>query len=96
MSSLLEIVMIVAVIALQTFAGYIGNKYMGAVLPIVFTGIVVYLFISGNLTLSFSDIFMPIIGPLVLIGIYESGKESKKKKVEKEMDKMRARDISKK
>lgn len=36
---------------------------------------------------------MPIVGLITLICIYEGGKESKKKKTIKEMEKMKAKDI---
>lgn len=31
MDNLIEILIIIAVIAIQTFSGYIGNKYLGSI-----------------------------------------------------------------
>ncbi|MFD2391345.1 hypothetical protein ACK4CS_08895 [Enterococcus gallinarum] len=93
MSNLMEILIIIAVIAFQTLSGYIGNKYMGAILPLIFSGLVIYIILSGNLNLSVRNVLMPIIGLVALICIYEGGKESKKKKTIKEMEKMKAKDI---
>lgn len=83
MNNGLEILLVVGVIAFQTFAGYIGNKYIGAVLPIIFSGLVIYLAVTGHLDFSFRSILMPILGIGTLIGIYEGGKESKKKRIAK-------------
>ncbi|MBE9909365.1 hypothetical protein [Enterococcus casseliflavus] len=92
MNNFWEILFIVAVIGFQSFAGYLGNKYLGAILPIVFSLIVIYLFLTGNLTFSFKDILMPFVGLFVLIGMYESADQSKKAKIKKEMEKMKAKD----
>jgi hypothetical protein len=92
MDNVIEIIVIVGVIGFQTFSGYIGNKYLGAVLPIAFSGLVLYFAISGILSFSFRDILMPILGLGTLIAIYEGGKESKKKKIEKEIEKMKVKD----
>ena len=92
MSNFLEIGIVIAVIGIQTFSGYLGNKYLGAILPIVFSLIVIYLFITGKLTVSFRDILMPFVGLFALLGIYESADQSKKAKIKKEMEKMKAKD----
>jgi NhaP-type Na+/H+ or K+/H+ antiporter len=93
MNNLMEILIIGGVIAFQTVSGYMGNKYMGAILPVVFSGLVIYIIVAGHLNLSFRNVLMPIIGFVTLICIYEGGKESKKKKTIKEMEKMKAKDI---
>ena len=93
MNNLMEILIIVGVIAFQTVSGYMGNKYMGAILPVVFSVLVIYIIVAGHLNLSFRNVLMPIIGFVTLICIYEGGKESKKKKTIKEMEKMKAKDI---
>lgn len=83
MSNIYEILIIIAVIGFQTFSVHIGNKYLGSILPVIFTGVIVYLFVFGNLTLSFRNILMPFIGYFALFAIYESAKESKKSKIKK-------------
>lgn len=96
MSNLMEILIIIGVIVFQTLSGYIGNKYMGAILPVIFSGLVIYIIVAGDLNLSMRNVLMPIIGLVTLICIYEGGKESKKKKTIKELEKMKAKDISSK
>ena len=39
---------------------------------------------------------MPFLGFFVLVMIYEGGKETKKNKIKKELEKMKAKDISNK
>lgn len=92
MSNIYEILIIIGVIGFQTFSGHIGNKYLGSILPLVFTGIILYIVVSGHFSLSFRDILMPVIGYLALFAIYESAKESKKSKIRKEIEKMKAKD----
>lgn len=96
MSNLITILGIVAVIAFQDFSGRIGNRYLGAILPIVFAGFVFFFLFTGELGLNFKDILMPFIGEIALIGAYTSGEESRKKKMNKELERMKAKDISKK
>ena len=92
MSNFLEIGIVIAVIGIQTFSGHLGNKYLGAILPIIFSGIVAFLFVRGNLSFSFRDILMPFIGLFALFGIFESANQSRKSKIKKEMEKMKAKD----
>lgn len=93
MNNLIEVLIVIGIIAFQTLSGYIGNKYMGAILPFIFSGIVIYIIVAGDLNLSLKNVLMPIIGLVSLICMYEGGKESKKKKTVKEMEKMKAKDI---
>ena len=95
MNNILELLLIVFVIAFQTLSGYLGKKYLGAILPLIFSGLVVYIVFSGHWDLSFKNILMPFVGLIALICMYEGGKESKKKKLAKELEKMKAKDILK-
>lgn len=83
MGNLIEILIIIAVIAIQTFSGYIGNKYLGSILPIIFLGFVGFFLYKGALGFNFKDIIMPLLGFFVLVMIYEGGKETKKNKIKK-------------
>ncbi|EGO8197468.1 hypothetical protein E5K21_002673 [Enterococcus faecalis] len=96
MISILTIIAIVSVIAWQDFSGRIGNRYLGAILPIIFAGFVFFFLFTGKLGLNFKDIFMPFIGEIALISAYGTGEQSRKKKLDKELAKMKAKDISKK
>ena len=96
MSSFLLILFIVALIAFQSFAGYKQNKYLGAIIPVVFCAIVLYLMVMTDYHWNFRNIVMPMIGLVSFIGIYNAGSESKKKKLQQELDKMKAKDSMKK
>ena len=92
MELIIKIASIIFVVLFQRLAGYMGNKFLGAILPVLFTGFVFYMFISRNLSFSFRDIFMPLVGILVLLGMYVDGSEYKKKKLARELEKMKAKD----
>ncbi|MGY3764951.1 hypothetical protein ACWOAH_00120 [Vagococcus vulneris] len=68
MTNLIEILIVIGVVVFQTFAGYIGNKYLGSFLPGLFMIFILYVIVSGNFTLR--DILMLPFGFLTLIGIY--------------------------
>ena len=87
MTNILELLLIVFVIAFQTLSGYLGKKYLGAILPVIFSGLVVYIVISGHWNLSLKNILIPFVGLIALICMYEGGKESKKKKTHKRIRK---------
>lgn len=92
MSNITELLIVVAIITFQTFMGYIGNKYLGSILPISFLLFIFYLIVAGYFTLSFRGLIMPPLGFFTLIGIYKGGQESKNNKIKKELDKMKAQD----
>ena len=92
MTNIFEILIIVGIVALQTFLGYRGNKYLGAILPVLFCGAVIFLFVRGYLSFSFKDMLMPLIGFLSLIAVYERANQSRKAKIKTEMEKMKAQD----
>ncbi|KXT59256.1 hypothetical protein [Lactococcus sp. DD01] len=96
MSNLINIIIIITVISVQTIFGKLGNRYLGAILPLAFAGAVLYFLFTGKLEFSFQDIVMPFIGEITLIGIYAVAEDSRKSKLKKQLDKMKAKDISKK
>lgn len=93
MSNLPHIVGMIAVIAGQHFFGYLKNKYLGAILPILLLGSVAFFIYKGTFEFTFRDIIIPLFGLFVLFGMYQSGKASKDKKIAKELEKMKAKDI---
>ena len=71
------------------------NKYLGALLALAFMAAVGVFLYRGALGFNFKDIVMPFVGLFVLIMLYQGGKESRKSKINKELEKMKAKDISK-
>lgn len=79
MLELIGSILAVIVIAVQSFAGYRHNKYLGMILPILFVGSVIYLIAVGRYNLSFTNILMPIVVLIGLIGVYLfAGRTTKK------------------
>lgn len=93
MSNLVEVLIMIVVIGFQTFCGYIRNKYLGSILPVIFLSFIVFFLFKGALAFNFKDIILPLIGTLALLMIYQGGKEAKQNKVKKELEKMKAKDI---
>ena len=94
MVNLLESVLVVASIACQTFCGYIGNKYLVMRLQLTCIGFVLFCLSQGAIGFKFKDIRMPFFGPLILAFIYDGGKQNRKKKIKKELDKKKEKDIT--
>lgn len=89
---MLELVLIVLVIALQTTFGYLENKKLGAILPVLSILLFVYLFVSGVIEFSVIDILLPLVGLFALVSLWENGRKSKYEKRKKELEKMKAKD----
>ena len=81
---MIETLIIIIVISLQTFFGYIENKLLGAILPIAVIVTDIYFLANGLLQLSFVV--------LTLISLWEGGRQSKLSKQKREMQKMKAQD----
>lgn len=94
-SALLWVIVIVATI-LQYVLGYFNKKILGSIFPIVFTFFLIILFFKGKDPNFFQSVVVFIIGNIGLIGYFISGNNKRKKKIEKEMNIMKAKDISRK
>lgn len=86
------LVPLIAVFGLQYYFGYKEYKALGFVFPIAFIGLVIFFVLEGVLEFSIRDVLMPFLGLFTLAGIWESGHDKKQKAVQKELDKMKARD----
>ncbi|EPI03840.1 hypothetical protein D920_00274 [Enterococcus faecalis 13-SD-W-01] len=89
---MLKIILIVTVIAVQTFFGYIESKLLGAILPVISVGLYIYLLFSGVLDFSLITFILPLVGLFSLVGLWVSGRNAKHDKQKKELDKMKAKD----
>lgn len=79
MLQIIGFVLTIVVIAVQTYAGHIHNKYLGAVIPVLFTGAVLYLIFFKQMALNFHNLLMPIVGLAAFIGLYNfAGIKNKK------------------
>lgn len=80
-------------IFLQTFAGYKKNKILGSILPILFILFITFLIFSGNFEFNLQNIIIPLLVLLALGSIYDNASKNKNKKLKKELEKMKAKDI---
>lgn len=62
------------------------------ILPVIFIGLVIYFIIKGTMTFSVRDILMPLLVLFTLAGVWNNGYEKKQKAINKELDKMKAKD----
>ena len=86
------VIFLVSLGCLQYYFGYKDYKKLGIILPVIFIGLVIFFIIKGTMTFSVRDILMPIIGLFVQIGVWDSGYQKKQKEINKELDKMKAKD----
>ena len=77
---------------LQYYCGYSDYKKLGMILPVIFIGLVIYFIIKGTMTFSVRDILMPLLVLFTLAGVWNNGYEKKQKAINKELDKMKAKD----
>lgn len=92
LSTIFIVACTIFVMALQHFFGYKNWKPLGFLFPLLLIGFVIYFFARGMLTINIIDIFMPIIGLLVLGSAYERGYRKAKEKQNKELERMKAQD----
>ena len=77
---------------LQYYFGYRDYKKLGMILPVIFIGLVIYFIIKWTITFSVRDILMPLLVLFTLAGVWNNGYEKKQKAINKELDKMKAKD----
>lgn len=89
---MIKIVLIVGIIVLQTYFGYIRSRILGAILPIASILIFIYLLYKGILEFNLITVILPLVGLFSLTGLWQSGKNKKDIKEKNEIDKMKAKD----
>jgi len=71
-------------LAIQYFLSRTGNKIVGAIVPVIFVIVLIYLYLSEKLGLNiWGAIIFGIIGLLFLLGQWDSAQKDNKKKDEK-------------
>ncbi|MEB6319797.1 hypothetical protein MXM74_02545 [Staphylococcus xylosus] len=82
-------------LAIQYFLSRTGNKIVGAIVPVLFVIVLIYLYLSEMLGLNiWGAIIFGIIGLLFLLGQWDSAQKDNKKKMEKELDKIEGKDLN--
>ncbi|WP_436939131.1 hypothetical protein [Staphylococcus xylosus] len=70
--------------AIQYFLSRTGNKIVGAIVPVIFVIVLIYLYLSEKLALNiWGAVIFGIIGLLFLLGQWDSAQKDNKKKTKK-------------
>jgi len=94
MNWLIRIIIAIIILAVQHFLSTRRNVFLGAILPVSYIIYMAYLMLSGLSSKFERDFwFVAIIGTIILLSVWTSGRESIEKKRRKELDKMKARDM---
>lgn len=81
-------------LAIQYFLSRTGNKIVGAIVPVIFVIVLIYLYLSEKLALNiWGAIIFGVIGLLFLLGQWDSAQKDNKKKTKKELDKIEGKDL---
>jgi hypothetical protein len=96
MSNLTSLILAIAILVTQHFLSRREQPYWGAILPISYIGFLVY----GDMTglIDFSDnrrllYFIGVIGTLILLQIWISGRKELSNKRKKELEKIEAHNL---
>ncbi|MEJ7452310.1 hypothetical protein [Staphylococcus xylosus] len=82
-------------LAIQYFLSRTGNKIVGAIVPVIFVIVLIYLYLSEKLGLNiWGAVIFGIIGLLFLLGQWDSAQKDNKKKKKKESDKVEGKDLN--
>ena len=85
-------ILAIAAYGLQYYFGYKEYKILGFLFPVAFIGLVFIFILRGVMEFSIRDILMPFLVVFTLAGVWSNGQEKKQKAVQKELDKMKAKD----
>ncbi|WP_440858033.1 hypothetical protein [Staphylococcus shinii] len=95
LATLSPAILYAVLLAIQYFLSRTGNKIVGAIVPVIFVIVLIYLYLTEKLGLNiWGAIIFGIIGLLFLLGQWDSAQKDKKKKMEKELDKMEGKDLN--
>jgi uncharacterized membrane protein (GlpM family) len=90
----LPVILYAVLLAIQYFLSKTGNKIIGGIIPVLFIVALVVLYTTGKLGLNiWGTLIFGIIGLLFLLGQWSSAQKDKKKKEQRELDKMIGKDL---
>ena len=92
MSDIIWVLICFIIVGIQHFLSTRNNAILGVILPILYT--IVLTIIGFNLDKFTTAFFLALLGGLViLLGTWSSGRNSVKRKLEKEIEIMKTKDI---
>ncbi|MEB6035735.1 hypothetical protein ACWEXP_01905 [Staphylococcus pseudoxylosus] len=94
LATLSPVILYAVLLAIQYFLFRTGNKMVGAIVPVIFVIVLIYLYLTEKLGLNiWGAIIFGFIGLLFLLGQWDSAQKDNKKKTKKELDKIEGKDL---
>lgn len=92
MYELLSILILIVMFGVQYFLSTRSNKFLGAIIPILFVIFVAFMYFNNNLG-PITSIVLLVLGLIALIEQWYKGNKQKKVNSAKEMVKMKGKDL---
>ncbi|MEB6060013.1 hypothetical protein BU120_10775 [Staphylococcus xylosus] len=94
LATLSPVILYAVLLAIQYFLSRTGNKMVGAIVPVIFVIVLIYLYLTEKLGLNiWGAIIFGFIGLLFLLAQWDSAQKDNKKKTKKELDKIEGKDL---
>lgn len=92
MYELLSILILIVMFGIQYFLSTRSNKFLGAIIPMLFVIFVTFMYFNNNLG-PITSIVLLALGLIALIEQWYKGNNQKKLNADKEMVKMKGKDL---
>lgn len=92
MYELLSILILIVMFGVQYFLSTRSNKFLGAIIPILFVIFVTFMYFNNNLG-PITSIVLLVLGLILLFEQWYKGNKQKKVNSDKEMVKMKGKDL---
>lgn len=93
MSDWTELLIVVITLACQYLLSSRSNVYLGCIIPVVYIGVLTWMFMIGNIGRPLTFILYMLLGLAFLIGQWFAGRKAFEKKRKSELEKMSIHDI---
>ncbi|MCU9593570.1 hypothetical protein OEV82_03750 [Caldibacillus thermolactis] len=93
MTELTVFLLIVAMSAIQYFMATRNPFILGVIMPVIFIGVMTWLFITNRIENNIMYIVLLIVGLILLIEEWVKGRKALRNRRQKEMNKMKTKDL---
>jgi undecaprenyl pyrophosphate phosphatase UppP len=93
MTELTVFLLIVAMSAIQYFMATRNPFILGVIMPVIFIGVMTWLFITNRIENKIMYIVLLIVGLILLIEEWVKGRKALRNRRQKEMNKMKTKDL---